>query len=142
MSRIGLQMKAHEIEYETGGSSTTSEIIALFESSGINRPTKEPERIARMFSASNLVVTARCEGKLVGICRSLTDFAYCCYVSDLAVDRDYQRQGIGEALLTQTRQAVGDEVTIVLVSAPGAKDFYPKVGFQPTDAAFLVRRKR
>lgn len=135
-------METHEFKYEVGGSATTSEIIRVFESSGINRPTKEPERITRMFAASCLVVTARCEGRLVGICRSLTDYAYCCYVSDLAVDREYQGQGIGEALLSQTRQAVGDAVTLVLVSAPAARDFYPKVGFEPTDAAFLVRRKR
>ena len=68
----------------------TESIIDLYKSSGINRPTANHERISRMYANSNLVVTAWDKDKLVGISRSLTDFCYCCYLSDLAVREEFR----------------------------------------------------
>ena len=143
LSEVACRMRTDDIEYRVGGVATTTEIpIDLFESSGIHRPTQEPRWIARMFSAPCLVVTARFDGHLVGICRSLTDYAYCCYVSGLAVDRDFQGRGIGASLRHLTHDAVGDEASMVLLSAPVAVGFHPRVWFGPADTAFLLRRKR
>jgi GNAT superfamily N-acetyltransferase len=95
-----------------------------------------------MFAHANLVVSAWHEGALVGVARGLTDHSYCCYLSDLAVDQAYQRQGIGGALLEQVRQLLGPEVSLILLSAPEAMDYYPKMAFVHANNAFLIKRVR
>ncbi|WP_146812496.1 GNAT family N-acetyltransferase, partial [Aneurinibacillus danicus] len=70
------------------------------------------------------------------------DFSYCCYLSDLAVDKDYQKSGIGKELIGRIRNIIGEEVALILLSAPNAMDYYPKVGFDKVDNGFIIRRKR
>jgi GNAT superfamily N-acetyltransferase len=119
-----------------------SEVARVFDASGITRPTADLPRIARMFAAPSLVISAWHADRLVGVSRSLTDYAYCCYLSDLAVDKDYQKQGIGQALIARTQAVIGDEVSLILLAAPGAMSYYPVVGFEQADNAFVIRRKR
>lgn len=118
------------------------DIARVFDASGLVRPTGDLPRIARMFAAPCLVFSAWDGDRLVGVSRALTDFSYCCYVSDLAVDRAYQGRGIGRALLARTRAAAGDEASVILLSAPGAMSYYPAVGFEPAPNAFVVTRSR
>jgi GNAT superfamily N-acetyltransferase len=118
-----------------------SEVARVFDASGITRPTADLPRIARMFAAPCLVISAWHGDRLVGLSRSLTDHAYCCYLSDLAVDKAYQGQGIGQALIARTRAVIGDEVSLILLAAPGAMSYYPAVGFEQADNAFVIRRK-
>lgn len=118
-----------------------SEVARVFDASGITRPTADLPRIARMFAAPSLVISAWHGDRLVGVSRSLTDHAYCCYLSDLAVDKAYQGQGIGQALIARTRAVIGDEVSLILLAAPGAMSYYPAVGFEQADNAFVIRRK-
>lgn len=120
----------------------TAQIIDVYDSSGINRPTAEKERIARMYANSNLIVSAWDKEKLVGIARSLTDYCYCCYLSDLAVRKEYQAQGIGKELIRLTREKIGDQTTLILFSAPAAMEYYPKIGFQKADNAFIIKRTK
>ena len=96
---------------------------------GERRPVDDPARLKNMVAHANLIVTARDAGKLVGVSRALSDFAYCTYISDLAVDIDYQRQGIGKELIRQTKLAA-PEAKLILLSAPAAVDYYPKIGMQ------------
>ena len=96
---------------------------------GERRPVDDPARLKNMVAHANLIVTARDAGKLVGVSRALSDFAYCTYLSDLAVDIDYQRQGIGKELIRQTKLAA-PEAKLILLSAPAAVDYYPKIGMQ------------
>jgi GNAT superfamily N-acetyltransferase len=105
------------------------------------RPVDEPDRIAKMVAHANLFITARDGGKLVGVARSLTDFTFCCYLSDLAVDKDYQRQGIGRVLIDKTREAVGDSM-VLLLSAPNAMAYYQHIGMPKAENAFIFRRRR
>ena len=107
---------------------------------GDRRPVDDLDRLERMLRGADLVVTARLEGKLVGIARSVTDYAYCCYLSDLAVSHSVQRQGIGRELIEQTRAAVGPEVTVLLSSAPAAVRFYERIGMPRLADAFYYRR--
>ncbi len=118
------------------------EVAHLFEASGIARPNKDIPRIARMFANANLVISAWDGPRLVGVSRALTDFSYCCYLSDLAVDIAYQKQGIGRELIRRTQSLVGDEVSIVLLSASGAMTYYPKIGLKLADNAYLLSRER
>ena len=95
-----------------------------------------------MFDNANLVISAWDRDRLVGVCRALTDYSYCCYLSDLAVDRDYQKQGIGGALTAQVREAIGAEVSLILLSAPAAMSYYPTKGFIPVENGFVIKRQR
>jgi predicted N-acetyltransferase YhbS len=109
---------------------------------GERRPVEDPERLARMVANSNLVLTARdaATGRLVGVARSVTDFAYCCYLSDLAVSRDVQHGGIGRRLIEATLAELDPEAKIILLAAPAAVDYYPKVGFDQHPSAWIRGR--
>jgi predicted N-acetyltransferase YhbS len=98
-------------------------------------------RIARMFANANLIFSAWTDGRLVGVCRALTDFSYCCYLSDLAVDRNFQNQGIGKELIRRVQAAIGTEVALILIAAPEAASYYPKLGFDNIESGFIIKRK-
>ena len=119
------------------------EYIDVVNKSGLNRPITDRPRIEQMLKQANLILTARQDGKLVGFARSLTDFCFCCYLSDLAVDKACQGQGIGKRLIEETRvHAGGDLTTTLLLSAPTAMTFYQGIKMPNADNCFLYRRKR
>jgi ribosomal protein S18 acetylase RimI-like enzyme len=128
------------IEYHIGVIPEVEELIELFISAGLKRPTSDAERIGRMFAQSNLIVTAWDNQELVGVARSLTDFCWCCYLSDLAVRREYQKQGIGKKLIELTKEQIGDQTTLILLAAPAAIDYYPKVGMNKIHNGFMIAR--
>jgi N-acetylglutamate synthase-like GNAT family acetyltransferase len=130
------------IEYRHNFPLEAAEVAAVFDASGIRRPTKDLTRIKRMFANANLVLSAWHEGKLVGVCRALTDFSYCCYLSDLAVAKAYQKHSIGRELIARVRSAIGEEVALVLLSAPESMEYYPKVGFEKIENGFIIKRAR
>lgn len=129
-----------KIVFTTDLRPSISDIIDVYRSSGIRRPVDDFSRIADMYVHANLIVTAWDGSTLVGIARSLTDFCYCCYLSDLAVRKEYQASGIGRELIACTREKIGDLTALILLSAPDAMDYYPKVGFEKADNAFIIRR--
>lgn len=130
------------IEYRHNFPLEAADVAAVFDNSGIRRPTKDLGRIERMLANANLILSAWHEGKLVGVCRALTDFSYCCYLSDLAVDKAFQKHGIGRELIARVRSAIGEEVALVLLSAPEAMEYYPKVGFEKIENGFIIKRTR
>lgn len=95
-----------------------------------------------MVEHASLMVTAWDGDTLVGVARSLTDFAYCCYLSDLAVDVGYQRQGIGRELLCLTRRQLAPACKLILLAAPAATGYYPKLGFEPHPSAWTIAADR
>lgn len=109
---------------------------------GERRPVDDLPRLDRMLRQADVVVAARDGRRLVGISRAVTDFSYCCYLSDLAVDTAYQRQGIGKRLITETHKAAGELTSLVLVAAPGAESYYPGIGMQQRPSCWTFRRKR
>lgn len=118
----------------------TEQIIELYNSSGINRPTTDRGRITELYANSNLIVTAWDGDKIVVASRSLTDFCYSCYLSDLAVRKEYQKLGIGKELIHLTQKKIGLQTTSILFATPSAMEYYPKVGFQKTENAFVIKR--
>ncbi len=131
------------IRYCTNEPISSEQLAALFVKSGIQRPTDDLVRLQRMIDSANLTVTAWDGGKLVGVARALTDFVWCCYVSDLAVDQDYQHQGVGRELLRQIQaQIENGEATLLLLSAPEAMEYYPKVGLQPIQNGWMIKRTK
>jgi ribosomal protein S18 acetylase RimI-like enzyme len=112
---------------------SVAEFVDVLERSSLaeRRPVSDLKRIGTMLENADIIVTARASGVLVGVARSVTDFSYCCYLSDLAVDRQWQGRGIGTALMARTKAAAGGEgVRCILLSAPAAIGFYEKVGLE------------
>jgi GNAT superfamily N-acetyltransferase len=99
-------------------------------------------RIERMLRHANLIVTARLDGRLVGVSRALADFGFCCYLSDLAVDRALQRRGIGKTLIERTWDAAGRDTMLILLAAPAAVAYYAHIGMTRHEACFIHPRQR
>lgn len=122
---------------------SASEFADILDRSGLGarRPVNDLPRLQRMIDGANLTITARLEdGRIVGIARSLTDWSYACYLSDLAVDAALQGNGIGRRLIELTREFAGEECMCLVVSAPDAVSFYKRIGMPSTDKAFLYPR--
>jgi predicted N-acetyltransferase YhbS len=106
------------------------------------RPADDLARLERMLRRADLVITARDATRLVGISRALTDFSYCCYLSDLAVDAAYQHQGIGKRLVQETHARAGEETALILVAAPAAEAYYAKIGMTHMKGCWAIPRQR
>lgn len=130
----------NQIDYYSNRFLDPSEVAALYEDSGIVRPTKNIDRISKMYANSNLVLSAWKGDRLAGVARSLTDFSYCCYLSDLAVGKNHQKSGIGTKLVDLTRVTAGPQSMLLLLSAPNAMDYYPRIGFEAVQNGFIIRR--
>ena len=128
------------IHYHINHPITVDQFIELLRASalGERRPLEDRECMAGMANNANLTITAWAGERLVGIARSVTDFHYCCYLSDLAVDEAYQRQGIGKQLLRETQQQLKPGCKLILLSAPAAVDYYPHIGFERHPQAWLL----
>jgi ribosomal protein S18 acetylase RimI-like enzyme len=126
--------------YETARQISADEFIDLLRRSTLaeRRPVDDRKCIEAMLRHANLLCSAWDGEKLVGVARSVTDFEFCCYLSDLAVDENYQRKGIGKELIRQTRSRLGDKAKIILLSAPKAESYYPKIGFEAHRSAWIL----
>ncbi|KSU86228.1 GCN5 family acetyltransferase [Bacillus sp. VT 712] len=128
------------ITYKRNCPINAQQLISVFASSGIKRPIQDVARIQKMIDHANLLITAWDGEKLIGIARCVTDFSYCCYVSDLAVCKEYQQKGIGKTLLNKIKEEATDQSAIILLSAPSAVEYYPHIGFEQVDVAFRIPR--
>jgi predicted N-acetyltransferase YhbS len=131
-----------EIMYTTERMPSAEQVIELYNNAGLPRPTHDEKRIEQMYKNSTLVITAWDHDKLVGVSRCLTDWVWCCYLADLAVHPDYKKSGIGKRLIELTKESVGEQSMVLLLSVPTAMDYYPKVGFTKDDRAFSINRKK
>ena len=127
------------ITYQVENKLSSEEFIAVLRSSTLSerRPVDDVERIKKMLEHANLIVTARHEGQLVGVARSLTDHAFCTYLSDLAVDEAYQRQGIGRELI-KTTKLKAPKAKLILLAAPKAVNYYPRIGMTQRKECFYL----
>lgn len=118
------------------------EFIDVLRKSTIRRPLDDVGRLTEMLRHANLVLTARDkDGALVGVARALTDFSYCCYLSDLAVDEAWQGRGVGKALLYETKRIIGPQAMLLLLSAPDPMTYYPRIGMESVTNGFIIRRE-
>lgn len=129
------------VSYRLGNDVDLDAAIELYRAStlGERRPIEKREIMEAMIRHADLFITAWDGPRLVGLARSLTDFAYVAYLADLAVHRDYQRKGIGRELIARTQQALGPTCFITLLAAPAANDYYPKLGFEHNPRAWMLR---
>jgi predicted N-acetyltransferase YhbS len=133
------------IHYRTGNDLDLDQVIELYRAStlGERRPVDDRDRMGKMLSNADLVITAWDGDLLVGISRSVTDFVYTTYLSDLAVRLSHQRHGIGRELIRRTQDACTPDTRLVLLAAPKAVTYYPRVGFERHEQCWqLVPGKR
>jgi ribosomal protein S18 acetylase RimI-like enzyme len=112
---------------------------------GETRPVDDEARLQTMLANANLVLTARLDRpdrQLVGVARAITDFAWVCYISELAVSRSAQGLGIGKGLMDEAQRQLGPSVAISLLSMPDAVGFYERIGMERMADAFWFSRKR
>jgi predicted N-acetyltransferase YhbS len=128
-----------KIDRVEGSELDCDEVVAVYRDSGLGarRPIDDLDRFRAMLANANLVVVCRVDGRMVGIARSISDFSYATYLSDIAVVGDYQRAGIGRALIDATRREA-PRAKIVLLSAPAATGYYPRVGFTRHESAWVL----
>lgn len=128
------------IQYEAQRAITVSQFTDLLKRSTLaeRRPVEDSAVMQAMLDHTSLLCTAWDGPVLVGVARSLTDFAYCCYLADLAVDEQYQRHGIGRELIRQTQSQLHAGARIILLAAPKAVEYYPRIGFEQHPSAWTI----
>ena len=128
------------INYKVQQTISADEFIDVLNRSTLaeRRPVDDLECIEGMLRHADLLVTAWQDNVLVGVARSVTDFNYCCYLSDLAVDQTVQSKGIGRELIRHTREQLGPRCKLILLSAPAAVDYYPHIGFTRHNSAWIL----
>lgn len=131
-----------EIAYSFDRIPTAQQIIELYNAAGLPRPTHDEKRIQQMYENSNLVVTAWVGEQLVGVSRCITDWVWSCYLADLAVSPEHKMTGIGKRLIELTKEKVGEQTMVLLLSVPTAMEYYPKVGFSKENRSFIIHRER
>ena len=129
------------IIYKSNEDITAEQLSQVFRTSGIKRPVDDLSRLQKMLDNGDILITAWDGDQLVGIARSITDYSYCCYLSDLAVNKNYQSLGIGKELVRQTQLHISEEVALILLSSPIAMEFYPHIGFKKIENGFIIPRQ-
>jgi GNAT superfamily N-acetyltransferase len=132
------------IQYETRRTISAAEFVDVLRRSTLaeRRPIADAKCIQAMLAHANLLCTAWDGSTLVGVARSVTDFEYCCYLSDLAVDEKYQKKGIGRELIRLTQSQLGPEARLILLAAPKAETYYPKMGFARHKSAWIIPARK
>ncbi|HZL44012.1 MAG TPA: GNAT family N-acetyltransferase [Verrucomicrobiae bacterium] len=132
------------IQYETRRTISDAEFVDVLRRSTLaeRRPVDDPKCIRAMLEYADLLCTAWDGSTLVGVARSVTDFEYCCYLSDLAVDEKYQKKGIGRELIRETQSQLGPGAKLILLAAPKAETYYSKVGFDLHRSAWIISAKK
>ncbi|VUD58569.1 hypothetical protein TDB9533_02455 [Thalassocella blandensis] len=127
------------LEFKLNTEITVAQFKDVLHTSGLaeRRPVDDDECLAGMLQHANLTVSAWHKGQLVAIARSVTDFHYACYLSDLAVHRDFQDQGVGKSLMDMTQAQLKNTCKLILLAAPDANDYYPKMGFEQNPRCWI-----
>jgi N-acetylglutamate synthase-like GNAT family acetyltransferase len=134
--------KNAQISYKINEPIKAEALSNVFKTSGINRPSDDLKRLQQMIDNSNVLITAWSNDQLIGVARAITDYCYCCYLSDLAVNKNYQNKGIGKGLVRILQGHIGEEVALLLLSSPIAMEYYPKIGFEKIENGFKISRKK
>lgn len=129
------------IIYRDDAQLSVEQVIELYKKStlGERRPVDRPDVFAGMINNADIIITAWDGDNLIGISRALTDYTYVTYLADLAVDENYQHQGIGKQLIEETQQRTEPQCMMVLLAAPKANDYYPKLGFTHNPRAWMLK---
>jgi len=129
-----------ELKLEPELSAREFQAVLVASTLAARRPADDLARLDKMLRHADIIVAARDSGRLIGVARAVTDFSYCCYLSDLAVDAAWQRQGVGKRLIAETHRAAGSATTLILLAAPAAEGYYPRIGMAHMPSCWSIPR--
>jgi ribosomal protein S18 acetylase RimI-like enzyme len=130
-----------DISFKVNEKLKPEEVSQLYIASGMNRPVEDLDKIQRMIEHADLTITAWNKEQSIGIARAITDYSFCCFLADLAVDQYFQGMGIGKNLVRILKEQIGKKVSLILLSSPIAMDFYPRIGFEKVDNCFAIKKQ-
>ena len=130
------------IKYNINPKISSTQFIEILNHStlGERRPIDDIDTIQGMLDNADIIITANIDDKIIGVARAVTDFHYCCYLSDLAVHKDYQHNGIGKELINKVQEQLNSKCKIILLSAPNVVEYYPRIGFTQHNSAWVLSR--
>jgi len=130
------------IKYNINKNISANDFIEILTNSTLRqrRPIDDLETIKSMIENADIMITASIDNKIVAMARAVTDFSYCCYLSDLAVDTKYQNMGIGKKLISKVQEQLNNKCKIILLSAPNATEYYAKIGFSQHNSAWVLSK--
>lgn len=128
------------IQFKVNAKVSAAAVIEVFKSAGLNRPVNDTARVQAMLDNSNLIITAWDGHHLIGIARSVTDYNYCCYLSDLAVRKENQQSEIGKTLVELTQNAVGENTMLLMLSTGPIQEYFPKDGLEKIEHGFIIKQ--
>jgi N-acetylglutamate synthase-like GNAT family acetyltransferase len=130
------------IQYHLNTNLSPNEFIEILKNStlGERRPIYDINAINGMIKNADIIITATLNNQIIGIARAVTDFTFCCYLSDLAVDKNYQKKGIGKKLIQKVQEQINDKCKLILLAAPDATSYYPKIGFIQHNSAWTISK--
>ena len=129
-----------DVTYQVEPDLSSAEFVDLLRRSTLaeRRPVDQPGLIAAMLRNADIIQTARVAGKLAGVSRALSDFSFCTYLSDLAVDEAFQGRGIGRELIRRTHEVAGLHTRLILIAAPKAVSYYPHIGMAQHPSCWTI----
>lgn len=130
-----------QVTYKINVPLSAKELASVFKNSGIKRPINDLQRLQKMIEHADLLITAWEEKQLIGVARAITDYSYCCYLSDLAVDKRFQGNGIGKELVRLVQEEISEKVALILLASNEALEYYPRIGFEKIENGFIIARK-
>ena len=130
-----------EIQFRINEKLKAEAVIEVFKSSGISRPVDDVKRIQAMLDNSNLIISAWRGTELIALARSVTDYNYCCYLSDVAVKKEHQKFGIGKTLIELTQEAIGEQTMLLFLSNISALEYHPRAGFEKIENGYIIKKK-
>jgi len=130
------------IKYNINPKISSKQFIEILNNStlGERRPIDDINTIQGMLDNADIIITATIDDNIIGVARAVTDFNYCCYLSDLSVHEDYQHNGIGKTLIDKIQEQLNNKCKIILLSAPNASEYYPKIGFKQHNSAWVLAK--
>lgn len=130
-----------EIQFRINEKLLAEAVIEVFKSSGIARPVDDVKRIQAMLDNSNLIISAWRGTELIALARSVTDYNYCCYLSDVAVKKEHQKFGIGKTLIELTQEAIGENTMLLFLSNIAGLEYNPRAGFEKIENGYIIKKK-
>ncbi|MDN6639470.1 MAG: GNAT family N-acetyltransferase [Tetragenococcus sp.] len=130
-----------KIEIKVNEPLSVEQVATLYQETAFDKPLEDKNRLQEMINHTPLVLSAWSDENLLGFARCLTDFEYFCYLSDVLILPNYQKQGIGKMLINEMKEYLGTRTTISLRADDDALGFYEKIGFEPTDKMYRIHRE-
>ena len=120
---------------------TVQQVHDPYQQTHFDKPIAGAARLQVMIDETQLVLSVWDDEHLIGFARCLTDFEYCCYLSDILILPAYEGHQIGRQLIATLQAYIGPRVTLSLRAADSAVGFYERINLPHADNMFRIGRE-